>query len=67
MKKLRVNLKHSAFYGCEVKVSFRSIKHIDQEETPVSCPCEQKLIGPEINQAVGSHSFVLNYVGLDHM
>ena len=53
MKKLRVNLKHSAFYGCEFKLSFCSIKHIDQAETPVSCPCEQKLIGPEITQAVG--------------
>ena len=54
MKK-RVNLKHSAFYWCEVKVSFRSIKHI-----------EQKLIGPEITQAVGIElrklgSYVINH------
>ena len=67
MKKLRVNLKHSAFYGCEVKLSFRSIKHIDQAETPMSCSCEQKLIGPEMTQTVGSHSSVLTYVNLDHM
>ena len=67
MKKLCVNLKHSTFYGCEVKLSFRSIKHIDQAETSVSCSCEQKLIGPEMTQVVGSHSFVMNYVSLDHM
>ena len=59
MKKLCVDLKHPAFYG-HVHLH-RSQAHFppyltSQGETLVSCSCEQKLIGPGITQAIGSHS-----------
>ena len=56
MKKLRVNLKHPAFYGhVRFSSSFSALLNTSiNPSRPVSCSCEQKLIG--MTQAIGSHS-----------
>ena len=62
-KKFSCHLKRPDFYG-HVHLSWSQAhfplywthQSITQAETPVSCSCEQKLIGPGMTQAVGSHS-----------
>ena len=63
MKNFLCHLKRPDFY-MHVHLSWSQAhfplywthQSITQEEKPVSCSCEQKLIGPGMTQAVGSHS-----------
>ena len=57
MKKLRVNLKHPAFYGhVRLPSSFSALLNTLINPSRNTCVCEQRLIGPGMTQAVGSHS-----------